>query len=144
MNQEQEKTDEKCPTCAADMVVKRGRFGPFLACSKYPECKTTKPLLLKTGIPCPLDGGEIVQRQTKKKRTFYGCANYPQCEFTSWQRPMAEACPECNGMIVAERGRTAKCAACGWKGPSSQAVPRDPNVPTPKPVVTPAPEAASA
>jgi DNA topoisomerase-1 len=130
---EQEKTDEKCPTCAADMVVKRGRFGPFLACSKYPECKTTKPLLQKTGIPCPLDGGEIVQRQTKAKRTFYGCSNYPECEFTSWQRPMQEVCPDCGGMIVAERGRKAKCqnADCGWNGPSSQAVKREDAAPTP-------------
>ena len=102
------------------------------------------PAVKATGIPCPLDGGEIVQRQTRKKRTFYGCSNYPECEFTSWQRPMEEVCPDCNGMIVAERGRTAKCTACGWKGPSSQAVKRDPNVPIPKPVVTPAPEAASA
>jgi DNA topoisomerase I len=141
---EQEKTDEKCPTCASDMVVKRGRFGPFLACSKYPECKTTKPLLQKTGIPCPLDGGEIVQRQTKKKRTFYGCSNYPECEFTSWQRPMAEVCPQCNGMIVAERGRKAKCTACGWNGPSSEAAKRDPSVPQPPPVVTPPPEVATA
>lgn len=106
------------------MVVKRGRFGAFLACSRYPECKGTKPLLQKTGIPCPTDGGEIVERQTRKGRHFYGCANYPKCEFTSWQRPLETVCPDCGGLIVAERGRRVHCTACEWKGPASAARPR--------------------
>ncbi|MPZ49849.1 MAG: type I DNA topoisomerase [Dehalococcoidia bacterium] len=118
---EPQATDEKCDVCDSAMVVKRGRFGAFLACTRYPECKGTKPLLQKTGIPCPLDGGEIVERSTKKGRKFYGCSNYPKCEFTSWQRPMPQVCPQCSGMIVAERGRKAKCTACGWTGPATQA-----------------------
>ncbi len=117
-------TDEKCDVCASAMVVKRGRFGAFLACSRYPECKGTKPLLQKTGIPCPTDGGEIVERQTRKGRHFYGCANYPKCEFTSWQRPLETVCPDCGGLIVAERGRRVHCTACEWKGPASAARPR--------------------
>ena len=120
----EQKSDEKCEVCDAAMVVKRGRFGAFLACSRYPECKGTKPLLQKTGIPCPQDGGEIVERQTRKGRRFYGCANYPKCEFTSWQRPLDTVCPQCGGLIVAERGRRAHCKACEWKGAASEAQPR--------------------
>jgi DNA topoisomerase-1 len=129
---EAEKTDEKCDVCGSEMVVKRGRFGAFLACTRYPECKGTKPLLQKTGIPCPLDGGEIVERTTKKGRRFYGCSNYPTCEFTSWQRPLPQVCPQCSGMIVAERGRRAKCTNCGWTGPATQAKERA-GAPTPAP-----------
>ena len=118
------------------MTVKRGRFGTFLACTTYPECKGTKPLLVKTGIPCPQDGGEIVERSTKKGRRFYGCANYPACDYTSWQRPMQQVCPECGGLIVADRGRRAHCTKCEWNGPASQAAERDPSsVVTPAPVV---------
>ena len=105
------------------MVVKRGRFGAFLACSRYPECKGTKPLLTKTGVRCPLDGGEIVERRTRRGRHFYGCANYPTCEYTSWQRPLTDVCPQCRGLIVAERGRRARCTVCDWKGPASAAQP---------------------
>jgi DNA topoisomerase-1 len=117
-----EASDEKCDVCGSAMTVKRGRFGPFLACTRYPECKGTKPLLMKTGIPCPLDGGEIVERQTKKGRKFYGCSNYPKCEFTSWQRPLPTVCPNCGGLAVSERGRRARCTVCDWKGASSATV----------------------
>jgi DNA topoisomerase-1 len=115
-------TDEKCDVCGSPMVAKRGRFGPFLACTRYPECKGTKPLLTRTGIPCPVDGGEIVERQTKKGRKFYGCSNYPKCDFTSWQRPLPTVCPNCGGLAVAERGRRARCTVCDWKGASSATV----------------------
>ena len=112
-------TDEKCDVCGAAMVVKRGRFGAFVACSRYPECKGTKPLLQKTGVPCPEDGGELVERQTRKRRRFYGCSNFPRCQFTSWQRPLPQACADCGGLLVSEKGRRARCSACGWKGPAS-------------------------
>ena len=79
--------------CGSPMVVKRGRFGQFLACSRYPECKGTRPLLKKVGVACPKDGGEIVEKRSKKGRTFYACANYPECDFTSWSRPQAGAVP---------------------------------------------------
>ncbi len=123
--EEPQATDETCDVCGAPMVVKRGRFGTFLACSRYPDCKGSKPLLVKTGIPCPVDGGELVERQTRKRRRFYGCSNYPRCEFTSWQRPLPTVCPQCAGLIVAERGRRARCTNCGWKGPASAARPRE-------------------
>jgi len=128
---EPEATDEKCDVCASAMVLKRGRFGSFYACTKYPECKGTKPVLQKTGVLCPLDGGEIVERMTRKKRKFYGCVNYPKCEFTTWQRPLLQVCPQCSGLIVGDTGRRAKCTKCDWKGPTSQAKERDASAPAP-------------
>lgn len=81
-------TDEKCPVCGAPMLIKTGRFGEFLACSRYPECKGTKPLVVSTGITCPTCGeGEVVERKTKKGRRFWGCSRYPACDYASWQKP---------------------------------------------------------
>ena len=111
-----ETTDEKCDVCSADMVIKRGRYGPFLACSRYPECKGRRPLLNKIGVVCPEDGGEVVARRSKRGRIFYGCANYPKCNFTSWSRPLSEPCPQCGRTIVAQAAGKAKCLKCDWKG----------------------------
>jgi DNA topoisomerase-1 len=109
-------TDEKCTECGADMVVKRGRFGQFLACSRYPECKGARPILKKVGVPCPKDGGEIVEKKSKRGRIFYGCANYPACDFTSWSRPLQQPCPQCEGLVVVATKDQAKCTNCDWKG----------------------------
>jgi DNA topoisomerase-1 len=111
-----EKTDEKCDLCGAEMLVKRGRFGPFLACSKYPECKGARPILKKVGVPCPKDGGDIVEKRSKRGRTFFSCANYPNCDFTSWTKPLKQPCPTCGGLIVVAARNTAKCTQCEWKG----------------------------
>jgi DNA topoisomerase-1 len=112
------KTDEKCDKCGSPMVVKSGRFGRFLACSAYPECKTTKPLTL--GIPCPKPGckGQIVEKQTKGKRLFYGCSKYPKCDFASWDKPLKQACPVCQHPFLVQKtskvkGDYAKCPECG-------------------------------
>ena len=129
-DQEPETTDETCDLCASAMVIKRGRFGAFLACTRYPECKGTKPLLQKTGVPCPKCGGEIVERQTRKRRRFYGCSTYPECDYTSWQRPLPQVCPQCSGLIVSERGRRARCTSCDWSGPASAAKERPAAAPT--------------
>jgi DNA topoisomerase-1 len=83
----QEVTGEKCEKCGKDMVVRFGRFGKFLACSGFPECKNTRPLVLKTGLACPNCGGDIIQRKTKKGKVFWGCSNYPACNFASWRKP---------------------------------------------------------
>jgi DNA topoisomerase-1 len=109
-------TDEKCDLCQSQMVVKRGRFGQFLACSRYPECKGSRPILKKVGVECPKDGGDIVEKRSKRGRTFYSCANYPDCDFTSWSRPLAKPCPSCGGLIVAAGRGQAKCTQCDWKG----------------------------
>jgi len=114
--QAQEVPDEKCAECGSPMVIKRGRFGQFLACSRYPECKGSRPLLKKIGIACPKDGGEIVEKRSKRGRTFYSCANYPNCDFTSWSRPLKQPCPNCSGLIVVATRGTARCTACDWKG----------------------------
>ncbi|MGH7313008.1 MAG: type I DNA topoisomerase, partial [Candidatus Rokuibacteriota bacterium] len=97
---EDEPTNDVCPTCGRPMVIKRGRFGKFIACSGYPECKTTKPVTL--GIPCPETGcsGELVERRSKRGRTFYGCSAYPACKFVLWQRPVSEPCPKCGAPFV--------------------------------------------
>ncbi len=109
-------TDEKCDLCEAPMTVKRGRFGAFLACSKYPDCKGARPILKKVGVDCPKDGGDIVEKRSRKGRTFYSCANYPNCDFTSWSRPLTTPCPDCASLIVMAARGTAKCTQCEWKG----------------------------
>jgi DNA topoisomerase-1 len=109
-------TDEKCDICGAAMVVRRGRYGPFLACTNYPTCKGSRRLLTKIGVTCPEDGGDVVSRRTRRGRLFYGCSNYPQCRFTSWSRPLAERCPNCEGQLVAQAGGKARCLKCGWQG----------------------------
>ena len=106
---------EKCPECGHDLVQKRGRFGEFIACSNYPECKYTRPILSTIGVKCPKCGeGDIVQRKSKKGRTFYGCSRYPECDYVAWNRPAGEKCPEC-GEDLYKRGSTIFCAKCKYK-----------------------------
>ncbi|MEE8234853.1 MAG: type I DNA topoisomerase [Nitrospirales bacterium] len=98
-----ETTDEKCEKCGNPMIVKRGRFGGFLACSNYPECKTTKPLTM--GIHCPVKecGGDLVQKRTRKGRPFYSCSRYPKCTFALWNRPINRPCPNCQSPFLVEK-----------------------------------------
>lgn len=112
----EEATGEVCPNCGLPMVVKLGRFGKFAACSGYPNCKTTRPLLVKTGATCPECGGDLIQRRSKKKRTFYGCSNYPRCKFTQSRRPLPQRCPQCGGLLVASGKDRANCLKCEFKG----------------------------
>jgi len=107
-----EPTDETCEQCGRPMVIKLGRYGRFIACTGYPECRNTKPLLVKIGVKCPKCGGDLVQRQTKKRRTFYGCANYPDCDFATNSRPLPQPCPQCSGLMVMRGKRMAKCLKC--------------------------------
>ena len=97
------------------MVVKYGPHGKFLACPGFPECRNTKPYLEKIGISCPKCGKDIVLRKTKKGRVFYGCEDYPDCDFMSWQRPAKKSCPRCNGFMV-YKGKKIACAdpSCGY------------------------------
>jgi DNA topoisomerase-1 len=103
--QRDEPTDEICPNCAKPMVIKTGRFGRFISCSGYPECKTTKPILKDSGAICPKDGGMIAERKSRKGRTFFGCANYPKCDFVSWDRVVPDPCPVCGDYVVAKTKR---------------------------------------
>jgi DNA topoisomerase-1 len=97
----QETTNEVCEKCGAPMTVKRGRFGKFLACTRYPECKTTKAI--STGVKCPLCGGDVVSRRGRGGRPFYGCSSYPNCKFVSWYKPLNEPCPKCGGKYLIEK-----------------------------------------
>jgi DNA topoisomerase-1 len=109
-------TDEVCPECGKPMVLKMGRFGKFLACSGYPECKKTMPYVIKTGVLCPKCGKEIVERTTKKKRIFYGCSGFPQCQFAVNRRPVPKPCPQCGNLLLMYRDGWVKCTACEYKG----------------------------
>src|SRR4030043_12762 len=105
-------SEETCPKCGRPMVIKVGRFGKFLACSGYPDCKTTMPYIVKTGIPCPQCGGDLVKRISKKKRVFYGCSKFPKCPFTVNRKPVAQPCPDCGGLLIQYGEDWAKCVAC--------------------------------
>lgn len=95
-----EVSDVKCELCGRMMVVKQGRFGKFLACPGFPECRNTKPLLVDTGVTCPKCGGSIVERKTHRGRNFYGCKNYPECDYTTWDQPQKENCPKCGAFML--------------------------------------------
>ncbi|NLA04134.1 MAG: type I DNA topoisomerase [Firmicutes bacterium] len=107
-------SEETCPQCGQNLVFKHGRFGRFLACPGYPECKFTKNIVKETGVTCPLDGGMIVERRSKKGRIFYGCNNYPQCRFSLWDRPLPLKCPRCGSLMV-QPGRSKKTVRCSNK-----------------------------
>jgi DNA topoisomerase-1 len=108
-------TEEICPDCGRIMVIKMGRYGKFLSCSGYPECKKTMPYLVKTGVPCPQCGKELIERVNKKKRVFYGCSNFPQCQFAINRKPLPQPCPQCGKLLVIYRDGWAKCTACSHK-----------------------------
>jgi DNA topoisomerase-1 len=114
---EEEVTDEICEKCGRRMVIKHGRYGKFLACPGFPECKNTKPYLTKLGVECPECGGELIIRKSKRGRKFYGCINYPECEFLSWDEPVEERCPECGSLMVKKKNRSKgeylKCTKTG-------------------------------
>ncbi len=94
-------TDEKCDLCGSPMVIKTGRFGKFMACSAYPECKNTKPI--STGMKCPKDGGDVIERRSRYGKPFWGCANYPKCDFASWYKPVERKCPSCDSPYMVEK-----------------------------------------
>jgi DNA topoisomerase-1 len=108
--------DETCPNCGKPLVLKQGRFGEFTACTGYPTCKYVKQKT--TGVLCPKDGGDIVERKSRRGKVFYGCANYPKCDFTLWNKPIAEPCPKCGAAFLTEKitkrwGRQLICATEG-------------------------------
>ena len=116
-------TDEKCDLCAAPMLVKRGRFGEFLACSRYPDCKNTRPISL--GVSCPKTGctGFLTEKRSRRGKVFFGCSNYSktQCDFVSWDRPIPQKCPQCGAAFLVKRenkriGSRVRCIVdgCGY------------------------------
>ena len=110
---ESDKTDVICEKCGANMVVKVGRFGKFLACPNYPTCKNTKPFVENTEGRCPVCGGEVIGKKSKKGHTFYGCSNYPECNFMTWDKPTGQACPKCGKTLFRTRAGKLHCLAEG-------------------------------
>ena len=111
-----EVSDVKCEKCGSMMVYKMGRFGRFLACPNFPNCRNTKAIVEKTDVKCPLCGGEIIKRKSKKGKVFYGCEKYPECSFVSWDKPVKEKCPKCGGLMVHKMGHGGGFDACIAEG----------------------------
>jgi len=114
-----EETGEMCELCGSPMVYKMGRYGKFMACSNFPDCRNTKPIVKKIGVTCPKCGkGEIIERKTKKNRIFYGCDRYPECDFVSWDKPVGRKCPKCGDTLVEKKlkkGTQIQCVHCDYK-----------------------------
>ena len=127
-----EMTDIPCEKCGKPMVVKMGRFGKFLACSGFPECRNAKPIVKEIGVMCPkCKEGRVVERRSKKGRVFYGCERYPACDFVSWDKPAEQPCPNCGAMMVEKNAKSktrVHCAECGYRAelePSDELVEAD-------------------
>lgn len=116
---EDKPTDEVCELCGRPMVIKAGRFGEFIACSGYPECRNTKPIVKSTGVRCPKCGKDIVSRKSKRGRVFYGCSGYPDCRTVFWDRPTEKKCPECGSVILEKKSKNHAFVCsnpeCGYK-----------------------------
>jgi len=112
---EPEKIGRACPKCGHELVIRWGRYGKFISCSNFPECRYTEPYLEKIGVKCPKDGGDLVVRKTRKGRTFYACSNYPECDFTSWKEPVSIPCPQCGGLLVKSDKKHYECVDCREK-----------------------------
>ena len=113
----EDQTDIPCEKCGRMMVVKTGRFGKFLACPGYPECKNTKPYVVETGAVCPKCGGKVISRKSKRGFTFFGCEKWPDCDFMTWDKPTSEICPKCGKSLFKSKGNMLTCLdeSCGYK-----------------------------
>lgn len=114
-----EPAGEDCEICGSPMVFKMGRYGKFMACSNFPDCRNTKPIVKEIGVTCPnCKKGMIIERKSKKKRLFYGCSRYPECDFISWDKPLPRNCPKCDGLLVEKKlkkGVQVQCIKCDYK-----------------------------
>ena len=113
----EDETDIKCDKCGRNMVVKSGRFGKFLACPGYPECKNTMPLVVETKATCPVCGGKVIEKKSKRGFAFYGCGNYPECNFMTWDKPTDDICPQCGKSLFKRKGGIMACLneGCGFE-----------------------------
>ncbi len=109
-----------CPECGAPLIIRWGRYGKFIGCSRFPDCRYTEPWQEKVGATCPQCGGDLVEKRTRKGRTGYGCINYPTCNFWVWQRPLPVPCPACGGLMTEARKGVARCTACGEEIPLAE------------------------
>lgn len=112
----------QCPECGKELVIRYGRYGKFISCSGFPQCRYTEAWLEKIGVRCPKCQGELVERKTRRNRVFYGCANYPQCDFISWKKPIPAPCPQCGGLLVIADKNNAQCLSCEERFPLEEVV----------------------
>jgi len=112
---EPEKVGRKCPQCGKDLVIRNGKYGKFISCSGFPQCRYTEQIVEKLDVPCPKCGKELIVRRSKNGRIFYGCSGYPECQFTSWKKPVKQKCPNCGGMLVEMNRDTLQCIECKTK-----------------------------
>ena len=116
---EEELTGETCEKCGRPMAIKHGRFGAFAACTGYPECKNTKPIVQSVDVKCPQCGKDIVMRRSKRGRIFYGCSGYPDCTQSYWNKPVNKKCPKCGSLLVEKKTKEHKYACsnseCDYK-----------------------------
>ncbi|MBS4207636.1 type I DNA topoisomerase [Bacillus sp. FJAT-50079] len=121
---EDEYAGEDCEKCGSPMVIKMGRFGKFMACSNFPDCRNTKAIVKQIGVTCPAcKEGQVIERKSKKNRIFYGCDRYPECEFVSWDKPIERPCPKCDSLMVEKKlkkGIQVQCTACDYKEDTQQ------------------------
>lgn len=108
-----EEIGRTCPECGRPLIIRWGRYGKFIGCKGFPECRYTEPWLEKVGVKCPQCGGDLVEKRTRKGRVGYGCANYPTCGFWVWKRPLPQPCPACGGLLTEGRKDMARCNDCG-------------------------------
>lgn len=127
---QEETVGRDCPQSGHPLVIRYGRFGKFIGCSNYPECRYTEPWVDRTSIACPTcgktHGGEVVARKSRKGRTFYGCSRYPECEFTSWKRPLPQPCPNCGNLLIEQSKNRAQCVNCRHTYPIDELVAKTP------------------
>lgn len=112
LKKEPELVGRDCPLCGRPLVYRQGRYGRFIGCSDFPKCRYTEQILIKVGVTCPKCGGDLIEKRTKRGRIFYGCSNYPECDWTNWKRPLPQLCPVCNGLLLRENKDAAKCSVC--------------------------------
>jgi DNA topoisomerase-1 len=117
----EEQSEELCPKCGRHLNIKQGRYGKFLACPGFPECRHTQRYYEKTGISCPRCGGIVVERRSQRGRRFYGCSNYPECSFSTWDEPSSLSCPDCgNFLVYTRRGKQLLCPTCDKRWEESE------------------------
>ena len=121
---EPEKIGEACPECGSELVIREGRYGKFIGCSNYPACKYTRPIVEDTGVKCPKDGGRIIKKRSRRGKVFYGCENWPKCDFVTWKEPIDVRCPQCGSVLVKANKSAAKCANpdCDFSMPLKEAL----------------------
>jgi DNA topoisomerase-1 len=122
LQKEVEYVGRECPLCGNPLVYRDGRYGRFIGCSDFPKCRHTEQIIVKAGVTCPVNGGEIVERRTRRGRVFFGCSHYPQCEWRSWTKPVSNQNDNCEGVLVeVKNDDQPHCIECAYKAEDASA-----------------------